>query len=193
MDKKSIKGTKTEHNLLASFSGESQARSRYTLFAKKAREEGYEQIARIFLITAEQELSHAELFFSRLEGGVVTINAGYPAGMVADTMTNLREAAAGEREEWSDLYSSFASTAEEEGFKDIAALFKMVAKVEIEHEQRYLRLLERLTNGQEFSGEEEEEWQRMHCGYVHKGKSAPKRCPVCGKEQGYFERKAENY
>ncbi len=186
MDKKSIKGTKTEHNLLASFAGESQARSRYTLFAKKAREEGYEQIARIFLITAEQELSHAELFFSRLEGG-------YPAGMVADTMTNLREAAAGEREEWSDLYSSFASTAEEEGFKDIAALFKMVAKVEIEHEQRYLRLLERLTNGQEFSGEEEEEWQCMHCGYVHKGKSAPKRCPVCGKEQGYFERKAENY
>ena len=116
MDKKSIKGTKTEHNLLASFAGESQARSRYTLFAKKAREEGYEQIARIFLITAEQELSHAELFFSRLEGGVVTINAGYPAGMVADTMTNLREAAAGEREEWSDLYSSFDSTAEEEGF-----------------------------------------------------------------------------
>lgn len=193
MEKKSIKGTKTEHNLLASFAGESQARSRYTLFAKKAREEGYEQIARIFLITAEQELSHADLFFSRLEGGVVQIAAGYPAGVVADTMTNLREAAAGEREEWSDLYASFAGTAEEEGFPDIAALFKMVAKVEIQHEQRYLRLLERLTNGQEFSGEEEEEWQCMHCGYVHKGKSAPKRCPVCGKEQGYFERKADNY
>ena len=193
MEKTSIKGTKTEHNLLASFAGESQARSRYTLFAKKAREEGYEQIAKIFLITAEQELSHAELFFSRLEGGVVEINAGYPAGVVADTMTNLREAAAGEREEWSDLYASFATTAEEEGFKDIAAIFKMVAKVEIEHEQRYLRLLERLTNGQEFSSETEEEWQCMHCGYVHKGKSAPKRCPVCGKEQGYFERKAENY
>lgn len=193
MEKKSIKGTKTEHNLLASFAGESQARSRYTLFAKKAREEGYEQIARIFLITAEQELSHAELFFSRLEGGVVQIAAGYPAGVVADTMTNLREAAAGEREEWSDLYASFAGTAEEEGFPDIEALFKMVAKVEIQHEQRYLRLLERLTNGQEFSGEEEEEWQCMHCGYVHKGKSAPKRCPVCGKEQGYFERKADNY
>ena len=193
MDKKSIKGTKTEHNLLAAFAGESQARSRYTLFAKKAREEGYEQIAKVFLITAEQELSHAELFFSRLEGGVVEIHAGYPAGVVADTITNLREAAAGEREEWSDLYSSFASTAEEEGFKDIAAMFKMVAKVETEHEQRYLRLLDRLTNDQEFASEEEEEWQCMHCGYVHKGKSAPKRCPVCGKEQGYFERKADNY
>lgn len=193
MEKKSIKGTQTEHNLLASFAGESQARSRYTLFAKKAREEGYEQIARIFLITAEQELSHAEQFFSLLEGGVVNINAGYPAGVVADTMTNLREAAAGEREEWSDLYASFAKTAEEEGFTQIANLYKLIAKVEVEHEQRYLRLLDRLTNGQEFSTEEETEWQCMHCGYVHKGKSAPKRCPVCGKDQGYFERKAENY
>ena len=193
MEKKSIKGTQTEHNLLASFAGESQARSRYTLFAKKAREEGYEQIARIFLITAEQELSHAEQFFSLLEGGVVNINAGYPAGVVADTMTNLREAAAGEREEWSDLYASFAKTAEEEGFTQIANLYKLIAKVKVEHEQRYLRLLDRLTNGQEFSTEEETEWQCMHCGYVHKGKSAPKRCPVCGKEQGYFERKAENY
>ncbi len=194
MEKKSIKGSKTEQNLLAAFAGESQARSRYTLFAKKAREEGYEQIAKIFLITAEQELSHAELFFSRLEGGVVQINAGYPAGVVADTMTNLREAAAGEREEWSDLYSNFAQTAEDEGFKDVATMFKMVAKVETEHEERYLKLLERLTNEQEFSSENpEEEWQCMHCGYVHKGKSAPKRCPVCGKEQGYFERKADNY
>lgn len=157
MEKKSIKGTQTEHNLLASFAGESQARSRYTLFAKKAREEGYEQIARIFLITAEQELSHAEQFFSLLEGGVVNINAGYPAGVVADTMTNLREAAAGEREEWSDLYASFAKTAEEEGFTQIANLYKLIAKVEVEHEQRYLRLLDRLTNGQEFSTEEETE------------------------------------
>lgn len=193
MDKKSIKGTRTEQNLLASFAGESQARSRYSLFAKKAREEGYEQIARVFMITAEQELSHAELFFSRLEGGTVTISAGYPAGVVADTMTNLREAAAGEREEWSDLYSNFASTAEEEGFNDIAALFRNVAKVEIQHEERYLKLLDRLSKGEEFSGDVEEEWQCLHCGYVHKGKSAPNRCPVCGKEQGFFERKAKNY
>lgn len=193
MEKKSIKGTKTEQNLLAAFAGESQARSRYTLFAKKAKEEGYEQIARVFMITAEQELSHAEMFFSRLEGGEVTITAGYPAGVVADTMTNLREAAAGEREEWSDLYSSFASTATEEGFNDVAAMFRMVAKVEVEHEQRYLKLLDRLEKNEEFSGDEDQEWQCMHCGYVHKGKNAPKRCPVCGKEQGYFERKADNY
>ncbi|MDE5982434.1 MAG: rubrerythrin family protein [Duncaniella sp.] len=193
METKSIKGTKTEHNLLAAFAGESQARSRYTLFAQKAKEEGYEQIAKIFLITADQELSHAQMFFNRLEGGMVEINAAYPAGIVADTMTNLREAAAGEREEWSDLYASFAQIALDEGFKDVAMMFKNVAKVEIEHEKRYLRLLERLTTDTEFSTEEETEWQCMHCGYVHKGKSAPKRCPVCGKEQGYFERKAENY
>ena len=193
MEKKSVKGTRTEQNLLAAFAGESQARSRYTLFAQKAKEEGFEQIAKIFLITAEQELVHAQQFFSRLEGGTVTITAGYPAGVVADTITNLREAAAGEREEWSDLYSSFADTAKEEGFMDVYALFKNVAKVEVEHEKRYIRLLERLSDGQEFEQEQETEWQCMHCGYVHKGKSAPKRCPVCGKEQGYFERKAENY
>ena len=164
------------------------------MFAKKAKEEGYRQIAKVFKMTAKQEMSHAELFFSKLEGGVVTIQAGYPAGVVGDTITNLREAAAGEREEWSDLYANFAQTAVDEGFPEIAALFKMVAKVEVEHEQRYLRLLDRLTNDQEFSGEDaEQEWQCMHCGYVHKGKSAPKKCPVCGKEQGYFERKADNY
>ena len=193
METKSIKGTKTEHNLLAAFAGESQARSRYTLFAQKAKEEGYEQIAKIFLVTADQELSHAQMFFNRLEGGMVEINAAYPAGVVGDTMTNLREAAAGEREEWSDLYASFAQIALDEGFKDVAMMFKNVAKVEIEHEKRYLRLLERLSTDTKFSSEEETEWQCMHCGYVHKGKSAPKRCPVCGKEQGYFERKADNY
>ena len=194
MDKKSIKGTHTEHNLLAAFAGESQARSRYTLFAKKAKEEGYRQIAKIFKMTAKQEMSHAEMFFSKLEGGIVTIQAGYPAGVVGDTITNLREAAAGEREEWSDLYANFAQTAADEGFPEIAMIFKMVAKVEVEHEKRYLRLLERLTNDQEFSSNNpEQEWQCMHCGYVHKGSSAPKKCPVCGKEQAYFERKAENY
>lgn len=194
MEKKSIKGTKTEQNLLAAFAGESQARSRYNLFAKKAKEEGYRQIAKIFKITAKQELSHAEMFFSRLEGGVVTISAGYPAGVVADTLTNLREAAAGELEEWSDLYTSFSETAREEGFPDIANLFKMVAKVEVEHEKRYRRLIEDMEKEQVFSSDDpEQEWQCMHCGYVFKGKNAPKRCPVCGKEIGYFERKPENY
>lgn len=193
MEKKSVKGSKTEHNLLAAFAGESQARSRYTLFSQKAREEGYEQIARVFLETAEQELVHAQSFFNRLEGGMVTIEASYPAGVVADTMTNLREAAAGEREEWSGLYSSFADTAKAEGFEDVYLMFKNVAKVEVEHEKRYLRLLERLSNGEVFSQGESVKWQCMHCGYVHEGTSAPRRCPVCGKEQGYFERKAENY
>ncbi|MDE6489675.1 MAG: rubrerythrin family protein [Muribaculaceae bacterium] len=193
MEKKSIKGTRTEHNLLASFAGESQARSRYTLFAQKAKEEGYEQIAAIFMETAEQELSHATQFFNLLEGGMVEINAAYPAGVVADTLTNLKEAAAGEREEWSDLYASFAVTAREEGFPSIAALYNMIAKVEIEHEKRYLQLVERLESGTEFSTDEDIEWQCRQCGYVHKGKSAPRRCPVCGKEQGWFERKKSNY
>lgn len=193
MENKSLKGTQTEHNLLAAFAGESQARNRYTLFAKKAKEEGYHQIAKVFKITAKQELTHAELFFSQLEGGMVTINAAYPAGVVADTMTNLREAAAGEREEWSALYTNFAQIAEDVGFPRIASLFKLVAKVEVEHEKRYLKLLEQMTNEQVFSSEDEnQEWQCIHCGYVHKGKNAPKKCPVCGKEQGYFERKANN-
>lgn len=193
MEAKSIKGTQTEKNLLAAFAGESQARTRYTLFAKKAKEEGYEQIARVFKITAEQELAHATEFFNRLEGGMVEITAGYPAGVVGDTATNLREAAAGEREEWSSLYSSFAQTAADEGFPAIAALFRNVAKVETVHEDRYNRLLARLTSGTEFSVEDEIEWQCMHCGYVHKGKTAPKHCPVCGHPQGFFERKADNY
>ncbi|MBD5247576.1 MAG: rubrerythrin family protein [Barnesiella sp.] len=193
MEKKSIKGTRTEKNLLAAFAGESQARGRYTLFAQKAVEEGYEQIAAIFLETANQELSHAQQFFSKLEGGVVEITAGYPAGVVADTKTNLAEAAAGEREEWSDLYSNFAQTAADEGFPEIAVLFKNVAKVEVEHEKRYNRLLERLTSGTEFTQEEPTEWMCRNCGYVFTGKSAPKKCPVCGKDQGWFERHAQNY
>lgn len=192
MEKKSIKGTQTEHNLLASFAGESQARGRYTLFAQKAIEEGYEQIAAVFLMTAEQELQHAKQFFSRLEGGMVEIKAAYPAGVVADTMTNLREAAAGEREEWSDLYSTFAETAKAEGFPDIAMLFKNVASVEVEHEKRYLKLLERLETGTEFSSAEEIEWQCRKCGWVYVGKNAPKKCPVCGADQGWFERKMNN-
>ncbi len=193
MDKKSIKGTQTEHNLLASFAGESQARSRYTLFAQKAVEEGYEQIAAVFLETAEQELSHAKQFFSQLEGGTVTINAGYPAGVIGTTLENLAAAAAGEREEWSDLYESFAKTAQEEGFPQIANLFKLVASVEVQHEQRYIKLMERLQNGMEFSSPEPIEWQCRKCGYVVKSKTAPKRCPVCGMDQGWFQRKQDNY
>lgn len=192
MDKKSVKGTQTEKNLLASFAGECQARGRYTLFAEKAKEEGYEQIAAIFIETAEQELSHARQFFARLEGGMVEITAAYPAGVVADTKANIAEAAAGEREEWSELYPSFAETAAAEGFRDIAILFKNIAKAEIEHERRYMKLFERLESGTEFSQEEPTEWQCRYCGFVMTGKSAPKKCPVCGKDQGWFERKKNN-
>lgn len=193
MEKKSIKGTRTEHNLLASFAGESQARSRYTLFAEKAREEGYEQIAAIFLETAEQELSHARQFFSLLEGGTVEIHAAYPAGVVGDTKTNLAEAAAGEREEWGDLYDNFAKVAQEEGFPQIANTYRLIAKVEQMHEARYLKLLERLENGTEFEEAEAVEWMCRQCGFTISAKSAPKRCPVCGRDQGWFERKPNNY
>lgn len=192
MEKKSIKGTKTEQNLLASFAGESQARGRYTLFAKKAQEEGYEQIAAIFLETAAQELAHAEQFFARLEGGMVEITAAYPAGVVGDTKENLAAAAAGEREEWSELYTSFAQTAAEEGFPEIAALFRNVAKVEVMHEERYMTLLERLQSGTVFSQEEPIKWQCRYCGFVLESKSAPKKCPICGKDQAFFERKKNN-
>lgn len=193
MEKKSIKGTRTEHNLLASFAGESQARSRYTLFAEKAVEEGYEQIAEIFLATANQELSHAKQFFSMLEGGVVEIKAAYPAGVVADTKTNLAEAAAGEREEWGDLYASFADIAAEEGFPHIAALYRNIAKVEQMHEKRYLRLLERMEKGEVFASEEPVDWYCRKCGYTVTAKTAPKRCPVCGMDQAWFERFPDNF
>ncbi len=193
MEKKSIKGTRTEHNLLASFAGESQARSRYSLFAQKAKEEGYEQIAAVFLETAEQELSHARQFFNLLEGGSVEIKAAYPAGMVADTMTNLAEAAAGEHEEWSDLYEDFGRIAQEEGFPHIANLFRLIKGVEQMHEARYLKLLERLKTGTEFEQEEPVEWYCRRCGFTVTAKAAPKRCPVCGVDQGWFERKANNY
>ncbi len=193
MEKKSIKGTRTEHNLLASFAGESQARARYTLFAQKAIEEGYEQIAEIFLATAEQELSHAKQFFSLLEGGTVEITAAYPAGVVSDTKTNLAEAAAGEREEWGELYSSFADVAMQEGFPQIAALYRNISKVEQMHEKRYLRLLERVEKGEVFADEQPVEWYCRKCGYTVTSKSAPKRCPVCGMEQAWFERFPDNY
>ncbi len=190
---KSIKGTRTEHNLLASFAGESQARSRYTLYAAKAKEEGYEQIAAVFLETAEQELSHAKQFFSLLEGGTVEITAGYPAGVVGDTKANLAAAATGEREEWSDLYENFAAVAQEEGFPHIANLYKLIAKVEQMHEARYIKLMERLESGTEFDEAAPVEWMCLRCGFTITAKSAPKRCPVCGMDQGWFQRKAQNY
>ena len=190
---KSIRGTQTEKNLLVAFAGESQARSRYSLFARKAEAEGYQQIADVFRETAENELEHANIVFSCLEGGTAEITAAYPAGVVADTKTNLAEAAAGEREEWSSLYTNFAEVAEQEGFPMIAAKFRLVAKVEVQHEKRYNRLLERLASGTEFSQETETEWHCLVCGYVHTGKEAPAKCPVCGAPVGQFERNPDNY
>ncbi|MDH6305005.1 rubrerythrin [Parabacteroides sp. PF5-5] len=190
---KSLKGTKTEQNLLKSFAGESQARSRYTFFASKAKKEGYEQIAGVFSETAEQEKEHAERFFKFLEGGMVEITASFPAGVIGDTMENLAAAAAGENEEWHDLYPMFADIAEEEGFKQIAVVWRMIAKVEQEHERRYLKLLENLKEGKVFEKDEEIEWQCRNCGFVHKGKKAPGKCPACDHPQSYFEPMKQNY
>mgnify|MGYP002587366463 CR=1 FL=1 len=200
---KSVKGTRTEQNLLKSFAGESQARSRYTFFASVAKKEGYEQISGVFMETAEQEKEHAKRFFKFLEGGMVEITASYPAGKIGTTMENLAAAAAGENEEWAEMYPEFAAIAEEEGFPAIAAVFRNVATVEEQHEIRYRKLLAHVEAGDVFSRDEEIFWQCRNCGYVHKGKTAPESCPdetklliICGsvfadrmigKEKGWHE------
>ncbi len=190
---KSLKGTQTEKNLLISFAGESQARMRYTMFSSKAKKEGFEQIAAIFLETAEQEKEHAKKFFSYLEGGPVEITATYPAGIVGTTAENLKAAAEGENEEWTEAYPHFADIAEAEGFPAIAATFRKIAAVEKEHEKRYLRLLEKVEAGKVFARDEEIKWQCRNCGHVHVGKEAPKACPTCAHPQSYFEEEKENY
>ena len=190
---KSVKGTKTEQNLLKSFAGESQARGRYVYFASIAKKEGYEQIAAIFNETAEQEKEHAKRFFKFLEGGIVEITASYPAGILSTTVENLKAAAAGVNEEWSELYPEFAKVADEEGFPQIAEAFRRIATVEAGHEARYLKLYERMINGTVFEDEEEIEWQCRNCGYIHKGKKAPEVCPACQHPKAYFERKKNNY
>jgi rubrerythrin len=190
---KSIKGTKTEQNLLKAFAGESQARSRYVYFASIARKEGYQQIAAVFEETAEQEKEHAKRFFKFLEGGMVEITASYPAGIIGTTAENLTAAAAGENEEWSELYPEFAEMAKEEGFPQVATAFKMIAKVEAEHEARYRTLLARVEAEKVFEREEEIEWQCRNCGYVHKGKKALENCPACQHPKEYFEPKKNNY
>lgn len=189
----SIKGTQTEKNVLAAFAGESQARNRYTFFASVARREGYEQIAAIFLDTADNEKEHAEMFFNLLEGGEVQITAGYPAGVVADTATNLEAAAAGERVEWSTLYKSFAETAHAEGMRHVEIAFREIAEVEEEHEKRYLKLLDNLRKGKVFERDVPVKWRCRNCGYVHEGRTAPKVCPACRHAQSYYEEMAENY
>lgn len=189
----SLKGTQTEKNLLISFAGESQARMRYTMFASKAKKEGFEQIAGVFLETADQEKEHAKRFFSFLEGGMVEINASYPAGIVGTTAENLLAAAEGEHEEWAFDYPKFADIAQEEGFKAIAVAFRKIAEVEAEHEKRYRQLLERVEAEKVFVRDEEIEWQCRNCGYVHTGEKALNVCPACLHAQAYFEEKKNNY
>jgi len=189
----SLKGTKTEKNLLASFAGESQARNRYTYFASVAKKEGYEQISSFFLETAENEKEHAKLFFKLLQGGEVTITAGFPAGVIGTTKENLKAAADGEKMEWTTIYTDAAKIAKEEGFPEIAAQFESIAKVEAAHEKRYRTLLENLENCKVFKKDKETKWKCRNCGYVHSGKSAPDKCPACKHPQAYFEVLDENY
>jgi len=189
----SIKGTKTEQNLLKSFAGESQASNRYEFAAKVAKKEGFEQISAIFQETANHERQHAKSFFRYLEGGALEITATYPAGIIDNTMGNLKAAAAGENEEWTELYPEFAATAKEEGFPEIAALYNAVAKVEEGHDKRYSKLIENLENGMVFEKEDEVYWMCRKCGYIHKGKTAPNKCAACAHPQGYFEVKQGNY
>ena len=176
-----LKGSKTEQNLLAAFAGESQARNKYTYYASKAKKEGYNQIAAIFEETANNEKEHAKIWFKLLHDGM------------PDTMVNLEDAAAGENYEWTDMYKEFAEVAKEEGFDRIAYLFSEVAKIEKEHEERYIKLAENIKNNTVFADAEEEVWICTNCGHIYVGKEAPKVCPVCEHPQAYFERRAVNY
>lgn len=189
---KSLKGTRTEKNLMLSFAGESQARMRYTYFASVAKKEGYEQISAVFMETAEQEKEHAKKFFKYLEGGMCEITASFPAGVIGTTAENLKAAAAGENEEWTEMYPEFAKIADEEGFPEVAATFRMVSIAEAAHEERYLTLLKRVEENKVFERDEEIEWQCRNCGFVHKGKKAPEMCPACKHPQAYFEPKKNN-
>ena len=190
---KTLKGSKTEQNLLKAFAGESQARMRYDYFAKQARKEGLEQIAAIFDETSFNERSHAKQFFSFLEGGMVEITASYPAGKIGTTLENLKASADGENEEWTELYPEFARIADEEGFKEVAAIFKMIAKVEKAHEERYRTLYDNLESGMVFKRGDKVIWKCRVCGFLHEALSAPQKCPICGHPQAYFEIKETNY
>jgi rubrerythrin len=190
---KSIKGTQTEKNLLTTFAGESQARMRYTYYASAAKKEGYEQIAAIFEETANQEKEHAKRMFKYLEGGMVEIKASYPAGTISTTAENLKHAAEGENEEWTELYPKFADIAEAEGFREIAVMYRAIAKAESSHEARYLKLLANVEKSEVFKREDKTKWQCRNCGYVHESKTAPQNCPACLHPQSYFEVEKENY
>jgi rubrerythrin len=189
----SLKGTRTEQNLLKAFAGESQAKNRYEFFAKQAKKEGYEQIADIFMETAKEEQAHAKRFFKFLEGGVVEITASYPAGIIGSTKENLKAAAEGENEEWTELYPAFAEIAKEEGFPQVASAFKMIARVEAEHEKRYLKLLQNVSEDKVFIKDGKVWWKCMVCGYVYESEKALENCPACLHPRSYMKMKEENY
>jgi rubrerythrin len=190
---KTIKGTRTEKNLLAAFAGESQARTRYTYFASVAKKEGLQQMSNIFIETAENEKEHAKVFFKFLEGGDVEITATYPAGQIKDTMANLEAAAAGENMEWTAIYSDFAKVAKDEGFPEIARAFEQVSKVEKFHEARYRRLISNIAAGEVFKKKAPVKWHCINCGYVVESAEAPRECPACKHPQSFYELLAENY
>jgi len=189
----SLKGTKTERNLLTAFAGESQARNRYTYFGSKAKKEGYEQISAIFLETADNEKEHAKRLFKFLEGGEVEISAAFPAGIIGDTKENLKASAAGENYEHTKMYPEFARVAEEEGFKEIADVMRAIAIAEKGHEERYLTLRENIENGKVFKREKVVRWRCRNCGYIHEGTEPPEECPACAHPKAYYELLCENY
>ncbi|MFP4178762.1 MAG: rubrerythrin [Spirochaetaceae bacterium] len=190
---KSVKGTQTEKNLLAAFAGESQARNRYTYFVSAAKKEGYVQISQVFEETANQEKEHAKRLFKFLEGGEVEITAAFPAGVIGTTEENLKAAAEGENYEWTDMYPSFAKVAEEEGFKEIAGVFKAIAVAEKQHEKRYNDLRANIEGGNVFKKDKSVTWRCINCGYLYEGAEAPKQCPACAHPQSYFELLGENW
>jgi rubrerythrin len=189
----SLKGSRTEKNLLASFAGESQARNRYNYFASAAKKDGYEQIASIFEETANQEKEHAKRFFKFLEGGEVEVQAAFPAGVIGSTLDNLLAAAEGEHHEHSDMYPGFAAVAREEGFNAIADVFTAVSVAEKQHEKRYRDLASNIQAGRVFKRESDVVWRCRNCGYLHQGAEAPNSCPACAHPQAHFELLGENY
>jgi len=188
-----LKGTRTEKNILTAFAGESQARNRYTYFASQAKKDGYVQIQEIFSETADQEKEHAKRLFKLLEGGEVEVAAAFPAGVIGTTIDNLKEAAAGENYEYTDMYPGFAKIAVEEGFAEIAEIFTAIAVAEKQHEKRYLALAANIANNTVFKKKQSVVWRCRNCGYLHEGDSAPEECPACAHAQAHFELLGENW
>ncbi len=189
----SLKGTQTEKNILTAFAGESQARNRYSYFASKAKKEGYVQISNVFLETADNEKEHAKRLFKFLEGGEAAVSASFPAGVIGNTVENLKGSAAGENHEHTTMYPEFARIADEEGFPEVADAMRAIAVAEKQHEKRYLGLLNNIEEGKVFKKESQAKWKCSNCGYIHEGEEAPEECPACAHPQAHFEILGENW